>query len=111
MLFRSNDTEARLQLRDREDSYLITHLFEEVIVPSSQPTPDELERLRTQMGIAKGDSLAAAKLAQAQEQLFAQKRQAALQDLLARLRREHPPSVNERALAAVPWPVAPKENS
>jgi peptidyl-prolyl cis-trans isomerase C len=106
-----NDTETRLQLRDREDSYLITHLFEEVIVPSSQPTPDELERLRTQMGIAKGDSLAAGKLAQAQEQLFAQKRQAALQDLLTRLRREHPPSVNERALAAVPWPVPPKENS
>jgi peptidyl-prolyl cis-trans isomerase C len=106
-----NDTETELQLRDREDSYLITHVFEEVIVPSSQPTPDELERLRTQMGIAKGDSLAAGRLAQAQEQLFAQKRQAALQALLDRLRREHPPSVNERALAAVPWPVAPKENS
>ena len=106
-----NEPEMRLQLRDREDSYLITHLFEEVIVPSSQPTPDDLERLRTQMGIAKGDSLAAGKLAQAQEQLFAQKRQAALQDLLARLRRDHPPRVNERALAAVPWPVTPKENS
>jgi hypothetical protein len=106
-----NETETQLQLRDREDSYLITHLFEQVIVPSSQPTPDELERLRTQMGIAKGDSMAAGTLAQAQEQLFAQKRQAALQDLLARLRREHPPSVNERALAAVPWPIPPKENS
>jgi len=106
-----NETETKLQLRDREDSYLITHLFEEVIVPSSQPTPDDLERLRTQMGIAKGDSQAAGKLAQAQEQLFAQKRQAALQDLLARLRRDHPPRVNERALAAVPWPVTPKENS
>jgi peptidyl-prolyl cis-trans isomerase C len=106
-----SETETRLQLRDREDSYLITHLFEQVIVPSSQPTPDELERLRTQMGIAKGDSLAAGKLAQVQEQLFTQKRQAALQELLARLRREHPPSVNERALIAVPWPVPPKENS
>src|SRR5262249_14287227 len=81
-----NETETKLQLRDREDSYLITHLFEQVIVPSSQPTPEELERLRTQMGIAKGDSLAAEKLAQAQDQLFAQKRQAVLQDLLARLR-------------------------
>jgi len=106
-----NEPETRLQLRDREDSYLLNRLFEEVIVPSSQPTPDDLERLRTQMGIARGDSLAAGKLAQAQEQLFAQKRQAALQDLLARLRREHPPRVNERALAAVPWPVTPKENS
>src|SRR5262249_26346098 len=81
---REDEPEARIQLRDREASYLIAHLFEEVIVPSSQPTPDDLERLRTQMGIAKGDSLAAGKLAQAQEQLFAQKRQAALQDLLAR---------------------------
>jgi peptidyl-prolyl cis-trans isomerase C len=106
-----DETETKLQLRDREDSYLITHLFEEVIVPSSQPTPDDLERLRTQMGIAEGDPQAAGKLAQAQEQLFAQKRQAALQDLLARLRRDHPPRVNERALAAVPWPVTPKENS
>lgn len=106
-----NEAETRLQLRDREDSYLITHLFEEVIVPSSQPTPEDLERLRTQMGIAKGDSLAAGKLAQAEQQLFAQKRQAALQEFLARLRRDHPPRVNERALAAVPWPVTPKENS
>jgi len=106
-----NAGETQLQLRDREDSYLITHLFEKVIVPSSQPTPDELERLRSEMGIAKGDSLAAGKLAQAQEQLFAQKRQAALQAMLDRLRREHPPRVNERALAAVPWPVTPKENS
>jgi len=105
------ETETRLQLRDREDSYLISHLFEQVIVPSTQPTPDELERLRTQLGIEKGDPQAAGKLAQAQEQLFAQKRQAALQDLLARLRREHPPRVDERALAAVPWPVPPKENS
>jgi hypothetical protein len=90
---------------------LITHLFEEVIVPSSQPTAEDMERLKTQMGIAKEDSLSAGRLAQAQQQLVAQKRQAALQDLLARLRREHPPRVNERALAAVPWPVTPKENS
>ena len=63
------------------------------------------------MGNLSGDPQAAGKLAQAQQQLFAQKRQQALDELLARLRREHPPVVDERALAAVPWPVPPKETS
>ena len=105
------DPETHQQLKDREDSYLITRIYETVIVPSSQPSVEELEQLRASLGNLSGNPQAAGLLAQAQQQLFMAKRQKALDEFLARLRREHPPVVDERALAAVPWPVTPKENS
>ena len=39
------EDETQRQLRDREDSYLITHYYEAVIVPSAVITPEERERI------------------------------------------------------------------
>jgi peptidyl-prolyl cis-trans isomerase C len=109
------DPDMEQRLRDREASYLITRLYEEVIVPSSQATAEEQERLRahvgTQMQSVPPGADTTGMFAHFRDQLLQGKRRRVLDELIARLRREHPPRVNERALAAVPWPIAPKENS
>ena len=109
------EPEMRRRLKDREDSYLITRLYEEVIVPSSQVTPADREQLiaqlRTQMqSVPKGADTTGV-MARFEEQFLQGKRRQVLDEVVARLRHDHPPKVDERALAAVPWPIAPKENS
>ena len=109
------DAEMQQRLKDREDSYLITRMYEEVIVPSSQATPEEQEQVRAQLGIQMRSVPPGADTtglhARFLEQFLQGKRQHVLQEVVAKLRNDHPPKVNERALAAVPWPIAPKENS
>jgi hypothetical protein len=100
------------QSRDREASYLVNRLYEQVVVRGAALTPEERERLRAESGRMKGipPELAAA-MGDPEVRFLAQKRRQVLHDLLNRLRRTHPPQVNEEALAGVPWPVPPKENA
>jgi len=106
------DPETVRQLRDREDSYLITRMYEEVVVPSAQVTPEELASLRATAGSAGiPEAQLQSALAEAQARLFQEKRMRALNDVMARLRKEHPPQIEEKALAAMPWPIPSKENS
>lgn len=105
------DAETQRRLRDREKSYLVSRLYEEVIVTGARLTPAERDSLRARKGNVPPAPEAQDGLAVQEAQLFAQKRQLALQALLARLRQAHPPQVNEKALGDIPWPVPPKENA
>ena len=98
-------------LRDREKSYLVSRLYEEVVVTAARLTPAERDSLRAAAGGARMAPEQQAALADQEARLFAEKRQLVLRELLDRLRRQHPPVVNEKALGDVPWPVPPKENA
>jgi peptidyl-prolyl cis-trans isomerase C len=99
------------RLRDREKSFLVSRLYEEVIVAGARLTPEERDRLRGRAGASQAPPEAQRAAAEEEARLFAQKRQQVLQELLTRLRKAHPPQVNEKALGDIPWPVPPKENA
>lgn len=106
------EPDTQRELRDREESYLINKLYEQVVVPSSELTPEEREQLRAAAGMGRGGSTSGnGELAQQEAQWAEAKRLRVLKGFLARLRKETPPRIDEKALAEVPWPVPSKENA
>ena len=98
--------------QERQDSYLINRLYETVIVPAAKVSPEELEQARAQaVAGQKVTPEMQAQLSTLEAQLLQGKRRQALSDLVAKLRKDHPPQVNAKALAGVPWPVPSKENA
>lgn len=105
------DPATRRRLRDREEAYLITRLYEKEIVPAAQLSDEERESVWAEAAGRPLTPELRAELADREARLFEQRRQQVLHELLDRLRKAHPPQVNEKALADVPWPVPPKENA
>jgi hypothetical protein len=88
---------AATALRERGDSYLVDAIYERVVTAEAaaryQANPPDPRTL--------GDGGA--------EALFSQLRLQVLRETLTRLRREHPPHVDQRTLDAIPWPVPIEE--
>jgi hypothetical protein len=105
------DPEASGRLRDREESHLVTVLYENVVVPAATLTAAEREEIAAQ-GIIEGDpATRESVLADLEAQRFEAKRQMVLRKLLDTLRERQSPRIDDRVLEAVPWPVPPKEIS
>jgi peptidyl-prolyl cis-trans isomerase C len=99
--------EAAQRIEAERGSYLINEIYERVVVPAATVSDEEMESLR---GAGPG-GLSERSLNERAVQLFEQKRQNVLSDLLLRLRSQTPPVIHEDVLARVPWPVAPRENA
>jgi peptidyl-prolyl cis-trans isomerase C len=108
----AKEPETERLVRQREESYLITRLYEQVVVPAAQPAPGELDSLRAAtLGGKKPTPELEAQISRLEASYYQNKRRRTLDELIARLRKSHPPQVDEKALAGVPWPVPPKENA
>jgi peptidyl-prolyl cis-trans isomerase C len=104
--------EVARRIRGEEGSFLINQIYERVIVPSATVSDEELESLRGEiLGVGGGESEQQRTLNERAVQLYEQKRQNYLKDLIVRLRLQTPPVINEDRLSRVPWPVTSREKA
>jgi hypothetical protein len=96
--------EAARRIAAERGSYLINEIYERVVVPAATVSEEELESLRGEPGLDERT------LNERAVQLYEQKRQNVLKDLILRLRSQTPPVIHEDVLARVRWPVVPREN-
>ena len=100
--------QARRALRLQRESALINALYEQMIVPSAVVTEEERQKLRSAAG---QPGAAGQNTTELETELFQEKRQNALRELLIRLRGEYPPTIDEEVFSRVPWPVTPQEKA